>query len=217
MYRSNLGLALLMMNDVDAAAAAFTHASRLDASNALAHYMLGQILEAGNDSNGAIAELHEAARLRIVWAPAYLELADLLCQRGESFQALEVLRDVAKVESGWMAEPTVQLRCALACCAALAGTGRGQDVPPEMDRELLRSEALECLSSDLEAWEKRASDPSNKALVNKRMNHWLGDKDLEGVRSDDDLAHLSADEREAWERLWTAVRNLRDTTAPPGP
>jgi tetratricopeptide (TPR) repeat protein len=66
--------------------------------------------------------------------------------------------------------------------------------------------------TDLSA--ERARD---REVVHKRMNEWLQDADLAGVRDDQWLAKLPADEREKWRNLWEQVRSLRDRTAPPKP
>ena len=58
---------------------------------------------------------------------------------------------------------------------------------------------------------ERARD---REVVHEKMNHWLGDADLAGVRDDRWLAKLPADEREQWRKLWREVRSLRDRTAP---
>jgi hypothetical protein len=58
---------------------------------------------------------------------------------------------------------------------------------------------------------ERARD---REVVHERMNEWLQDTDLAGVRDDQWLAKLSADEREQWRKLWGEVRSLRDRTAP---
>ena len=58
---------------------------------------------------------------------------------------------------------------------------------------------------------ERARD---REVVHERMNEWLSDKDLAGVREDPWLAKLPAEEREQWRTLWDNVRFLRDRTAP---
>jgi tetratricopeptide (TPR) repeat protein len=55
----------------------------------------------------------------------------------------------------------------------------------------------------------------DRAMVHQRMNQWLGDADLAGVRNDEWLAKLPADERDQWRKFWSEVRALRDRTAPP--
>jgi serine/threonine protein kinase len=69
-----------------------------------------------------------------------------------------------------------------------------------------------CLSperTDLSA--ERARD---REAVHKRMNEWLQDADLAGVRDEPWLAKLPGEEREQWRGFWRRVRSLRDQTAP---
>jgi tetratricopeptide (TPR) repeat protein len=54
----------------------------------------------------------------------------------------------------------------------------------------------------------------NREVVHKGMNHWLSDPNLAGVRDDQWLDKLPANEREKWRKLWSEVRSLRDRTAP---
>jgi hypothetical protein len=54
----------------------------------------------------------------------------------------------------------------------------------------------------------------NLKIIHEGMNHLLSDPDLAGVRDDQWLAKLPADEREQWQRFWKEVRSLRDETAP---
>jgi len=61
---------------------------------------------------------------------------------------------------------------------------------------------------------ERARD---REVVHKRMNEWLQDADLAGVRDDPWLAKLPAEEREQWRKLWNEVRSLRDWTTPGKP
>jgi tetratricopeptide (TPR) repeat protein len=99
--------------------------------------------------------------------------------------------------------------------AALAGTGQGIDAPPQAGRVAIRKQALDWLTDGLATWKAFADgDPSKHGEVaNKRMTHWLGDPDLAGVREDQWLDKLPADERDEWRKLWSEVRSLRDRTA----
>ena len=54
----------------------------------------------------------------------------------------------------------------------------------------------------------------NRGIIHEGMNHWLSDADLAGVRDDQWLAKLAAEEREQWRKLWREVQSLRDRTAP---
>ena len=63
-----------------------------------------------------------------------------------------------------------------------------------------------------------AADSPNAAArystIHKGMTHWLSDPDFAGVRDDQWLAKLPADEQGKWRKLWAEVRSLRDRTAP---
>jgi hypothetical protein len=54
----------------------------------------------------------------------------------------------------------------------------------------------------------------DREVVHERMNQWLSDADLAGVREEQWLAKLPPDEREQWRKLWSEVRSLRDRAAP---
>jgi serine/threonine protein kinase/Flp pilus assembly protein TadD len=93
-----------------------------------------------------------------------------------------------------------------ACAAALAGCGFGEDassLKPE-DRSRWRQQALEWLRADLTAW---TGDPnSDAAEVEKTLQHWLADPDLDAVRNPVKLAEFPEAERANWQRLWADVR-----------
>jgi tetratricopeptide (TPR) repeat protein len=90
-----------------------------------------------------------------------------------------------------------------ACCAALAGCGQGKDPPPAEDaaRARLRQQALDWLRADLAAWAKA----TDRALVQRTLQHWQEDSDFAGVREQEELAKLSTSERQAWISFWADV------------
>ncbi len=99
-----------------------------------------------------------------------------------------------------------------ACYAALAGCGQGNDADNLDDREraLWRRQALEWLRQDLTWWDK-ALDHGNaqpRAQVRQAMRHWQTDVDFAGVRGNDALARIPAEERKEWERFWAEVDAL---------
>jgi serine/threonine protein kinase/tetratricopeptide (TPR) repeat protein len=102
-----------------------------------------------------------------------------------------------------------------ACAAALAGCGQGQDVAKLDDKERarLRRQALDWLGRDLPFYSKLAAGgPAEvRAFVQKRMQHWLSDPDLAGVRGDA-LAKLPEAERKSWQQLWAAVEQTLKKT-----
>jgi tetratricopeptide (TPR) repeat protein len=106
-----------------------------------------------------------------------------------------------------------QHRYDAACAAALAGCGKGNDAPKdEAGRARLRQQALAWLRADLSAYDKLAA--GNKAAVRQRLRHWQQDADLAGVRDQDALAKLPAEERTAWAKLWADVDALLRRAAP---
>jgi tetratricopeptide (TPR) repeat protein len=214
---ANLGLALLQNRDEDGAIAACREAIRLDPELSPAHHNLGNALRAKKDVGGAISAYKEAVRLKTNFPPTYTSLAGLLARRGEPRAALDVLRQGARVNPAWLTDPATSFRYDSACFACLAAAGKGRDSPPPGERPTLRREALGWLTAELEVWRKRlTADPArNRTTVHRQMAHWLTDADLASVRDPAELAKFPLDERVGWAKLWTAVRDLRDATAPP--
>jgi tetratricopeptide (TPR) repeat protein/tRNA A-37 threonylcarbamoyl transferase component Bud32 len=104
-----------------------------------------------------------------------------------------------------------------ACAAALAATGQGKDTAQLDDRERarLRKQALAWLRADLDAWTKKVATgkPEDRALVQKKMEHWQVDVDLAKLRDAAALEKLPPDECAAWGKLWADVRTLREHIA----
>jgi len=123
-----------------------------------------------------------------------------------------------------LANPTLGHRYNAACAAALAGTGEGNDAGglKEEERSDWRKQALAWLRDDLAAWGKvLLKDDIRKArpVVIHRLEHWLKDADLAGVRGDS-LAKLPETERQPWRDLWADVEKTlaeaREKTGPKG-
>jgi serine/threonine-protein kinase len=96
----------------------------------------------------------------------------------------------------------------VACSAALAAAGRAQDGPSLDDnaKARLREQALEALRGELLTWAKLVkAKPNARPLEIKWMRHWLGDRDLIGVRESDALEKLPPAERAMWKALWDDV------------
>jgi hypothetical protein len=109
-------------------------------------------------------------------------------------------------------EPRYYLRYNAACLAMNCADGLGAKPPPSAERPAYRQQALEFLTTELAAYRKLAAkDP---AQAHKQLQNWLADKDLASVRDPLPVGRLPPDERDAWNRLWTEVRALRDETAP---
>jgi tetratricopeptide (TPR) repeat protein len=99
-----------------------------------------------------------------------------------------------------------------ACCAALAGCGKGEDAALLDDKDLvrLRNQARAWLRADLQAWAKWADKgkADDRASAVKTLQHWKTDTDLAGVRDREPLAQLPEAEQEAWRKLWADVEEL---------
>ncbi|MFI5458071.1 MAG: tetratricopeptide repeat protein [Isosphaerales bacterium] len=99
-----------------------------------------------------------------------------------------------------------------ACFAALAASGQGTDAGKLDDQEhrRLRQQASGWLRADLDLWSKRleGGKPEDRQVGRAMLQHWQRDSDLAGVRDPQALNNLSAQEQEAWRKLWADVAEL---------
>jgi hypothetical protein len=102
-------------------------------------------------------------------------------------------------------------------CTAVKFLAQGQGrMLPAAEQSQIRRKALEWLGATFDGLQERftADQASNAAWVNDHCEKWLANIDLASVRDEEALALLTTDEREQWRKLWSAVRSLRDRTAP---
>jgi hypothetical protein len=125
-----------------------------------------------------------------------------------------------------------QHRYVAACCAALAGTGQGEDAAslPDQKRAKLRQQALDWLQAGLGGLrrlvtadlakqpaaplEKRTGQGNGPSAVEvvralDTLAHWQQVPDLASVREEKELARLTAEEQKAWRALWAEVAALQ--------
>jgi tetratricopeptide (TPR) repeat protein/tRNA A-37 threonylcarbamoyl transferase component Bud32 len=106
-------------------------------------------------------------------------------------------------------DPKTGRRYDAACCALLAGCGKGKDADTldDKDRPRLRKQALDWLQADLTLWAKQVETQKaeNRAVVMQFLKHWQEDADLAGIRNEASVAKLPADEQEACKKLWADV------------
>ncbi len=99
-----------------------------------------------------------------------------------------------------------------ACSAALAAAGQGTDADKLDDKEhrRLRQQTLAWLRADLEQWAKQpeAGKPQDRQVMRATLEHWQRDTDLASVRDAEALQKLTAQEQEAWRKLWADVAEL---------
>jgi hypothetical protein len=100
-----------------------------------------------------------------------------------------------------------------ACCAALAGCGRGEDATrlTEQERARLRKEGLAWLRADLAVWRKQveSANQSERAAILGWLTRWQEDPSLADVREAEALNRLPGEERTAWRQLWADVTTVR--------
>jgi serine/threonine protein kinase/Tfp pilus assembly protein PilF len=102
--------------------------------------------------------------------------------------------------------------------AALAGCGRGRDAAGRdaAERTRLRRQALQWLRADLVLWNKQLENGSaqGRRVARARMQAWLRDASLSGVRDAPNLAGLPAGERREWQAFWAEVAAARTKACP---
>ena len=107
-----------------------------------------------------------------------------------------------------------ECRYIAARCAALAGSGLGNDGQSLSDaqRAHWRQQARDWLQADLTAWEKILGNGSenDRELTKRMMIYWEVDPDLASLREIRALDKLPGDEREPFQQFWGQVRALRD-------
>jgi tetratricopeptide (TPR) repeat protein len=98
------------------------------------------------------------------------------------------------------------------------GKGAGGEQLNSADQARLRGQALDWLRAELAQKGKLLSEkPATAESIRHALNHWVIASDLAGVRDAEGLAALPPDEREAWKKLWSDVRerlNLNPNDAP---
>jgi tetratricopeptide (TPR) repeat protein len=143
-----------------------------------------------------------------------LELADF-CSRDKHCLAAAVrfYTEAFTAEPKLAADLQAACRYRAALSAALAGCGQGQDAAglDAAERARLRWQGLEWLRADLEAWtrEHKTASPQTGQAVAARMQQWLGEPGLAGVREAAGLAELPAEERSLWQAFWADIAALR--------
>jgi tetratricopeptide (TPR) repeat protein len=99
-----------------------------------------------------------------------------------------------------------------ACAAALAASGRGGEIGPISNQERLRwrKQALQWLRADLTENGKllEGRKPKEYRLVRQRLQQWLVDQNLAGLRESTAVAKLPAEDQQACRRLWADVKAL---------
>jgi WD40 repeat protein/serine/threonine protein kinase/tetratricopeptide (TPR) repeat protein len=146
-----------------------------------------------------------------------LALAQDCQQRCRDYRAAAgFYREAFLIKPALAAPPRVH-RYNAACAAALAAARQGKDATQLDDKECarLRQQALAWLQADLAAWTKLVEKAPAKVgpVLQGTMKHWQQDTDLAGLREPAAQAKLPEAERDAWNKLWAAVEELRKRAA----
>jgi tetratricopeptide (TPR) repeat protein len=101
-----------------------------------------------------------------------------------------------------------------ACCAVLAGCGKGTD-GGKLDadeRSRWRQQALVWLRAELTWWTRMldGAKAQQRAAILRVMERWQSERDLAGVRGSDALGNLPQEDRAGWWKLWAEVAALRE-------
>ena len=209
----NLGVALKMQGKVDEAIACFRkaldllpqgHPWRAGVTRQLQQSQLFQALEkklldvlAGKAKPASVAEQLQFAQL---------------CQTTRRFApAARFYAEAFETDAKQAADLQSDHRYNAACSAALAAAGEGQDAQKlrREDRLALRRQALTWLRADLAAWGRSLdSGDIGRSRVARTLEHWQKDTDLACLRDAEALKAVTAEERQACERLWADVATL---------
>jgi serine/threonine-protein kinase len=102
-----------------------------------------------------------------------------------------------------------QHRYNAACFASRAAVSKKADSLTATQRLALRRQALTWLRADLSSWARLvAGNKVGPSRLARTLSHWQKDADLAGLREAEALRRLSAEERQACQRLWADVAAL---------
>jgi hypothetical protein len=143
-----------------------------------------------------------------------LELADFcLNPKQHATAAVRFYAEAFTAEPKLAADLQAAHRYHAALAAALAGCDQGRDAAglSVAERARLRRQALEWLRTDLALWtmQQAAGSPQARQAVTDRMQDWLSQPSLAGVRDAPGLAGLPTEERSMWQSFWADVAATR--------
>jgi tetratricopeptide (TPR) repeat protein len=145
-----------------------------------------------------------------------VELARVASLKGLFASAAKLCRQAIEAEPGAAEPGKSSIRYRAACCAAMAGTGKGdvKEVVDDQEKGDWRKRALDWLKADLDFWTKQADPGTPKAreTIRQTLGQWKTDPGLAGVRDADALKKLTEDEQKAWRGFWGEVERVLKLT-----
>jgi tetratricopeptide (TPR) repeat protein/serine/threonine protein kinase len=201
---TNLGHALRNQNDLPAAIDAYKKALAADPKHVFAWSRLGNALQGQNDLPAAIDAYKKALTIDPKFAYAWNGLARAYNHHNDIPASMAAAEQAIRLGQG--------NSYTAACAAALAGSGRGQEIVKlnAEEKAMQRRKARDLLQEDLDLYGKPALEGQVLSLIQivHRLPHWQKDSDLAGVRDPKELAKLPEDERKHWQKLWADVQEV---------
>ncbi len=145
---------------------------------------------------------------------AHVRASRALYQQKKFAEALEFSLEGLRRSPKSAEDPRTFRRYNTACLAMNCADQTDAGAPAPERRAAYRKQALELLTADLAA--VRRLPATEKAAVHQIMKTWIEDADFATVRSPKDRERLPPDERGAWEKLWSDVRDLLARSSEPG-
>jgi len=142
-----------------------------------------------------------------------LALAQACAQRKLHLSAAGLYGDLFASDARLAGDVTQFLRYNAACHAALASLGKDPDSENLKDNERarLRSQALAWLKADLAIHRDHfGTETGSGSSIANHLSNWLKEPDLASIRETEFLTKLDPLERDALNRFWTEVRQLRN-------
>jgi len=149
--------------------------------------------------------------------PADAAEAIRLAHFGHKFQryhvgAAKLFQNAFALKPALAEDLKAEHRYRAACAALLAanGYGKGASALTQQERADWRKQALTWLQADLQKWrEQSASNQAGDVLgLLHRLADWQSNPELVGVRDAKELAKLSPEEQQNWQKLWSERQSI---------
>ncbi|HEV3438831.1 MAG TPA: tetratricopeptide repeat protein, partial [Gemmata sp.] len=204
----NLGWTLRAKGDLNGAIDCFKEVIRLDPKNTQARKNLLQTTQ----WQSLVPLLEEVANGR-ARPRTPIEACNLAMLSAQTFRkqyaiATRLYADAFADMPKLVEDLDSAIRYNAACCAVLAGCGKGIDSPDDANfRFALRRQALGWLQADLAFRTSlaKSDNPAGRQKLVQHLGHWLSDLNFVGVRPGPGRIEMPAKEQADWDALWVDV------------